>query len=204
MKKIKWILLMGVSMFLFSSLNVNAQKIKVTGDFAQLKGQTSLNVEYVYDNLKVGKKTEDEYTKGKVADYNKDEPGKGDKWLINWANDRVDHYQPKFEELMNKYLSEKGIKVGADPMAKYTVILKTQMIEPGYNVGVMRMSASINVAISFVESANKSVDISLVTMTGVPGADVWGYDFDVAQRIGEAYAKCGKELAKTMLKKGLQ
>jgi uncharacterized lipoprotein YajG len=204
MKKFKWILLMGVSMFLFSSLNVNAQKIKVTGDFTQLKGQTSLNVEYVYDNLKVGKKSEDEYTKGKVADYNKDEPGKGDTWLINWKNDRINHYQPKFEELMNKYLNEKGIKVGADPNAKYTVSVRTLMIEPGYNVGVMRMSASIDVDISFVETTDKSADIATVNMTKVPGADVWGYDFDVAQRISEAYAKCGKELAKVMLKKGLQ
>jgi hypothetical protein len=203
MKKFKWILLMGVSMFLFSSVKVDAQKIKVTGDFAQLKGQTSLNVEYVYDNLKVGKKTEEEYIKGKVADYNADEPGKGDTWLVNWKNDREDHFKPKFEELMNKYLSEKGIKVGDDPTAKYSVIVKTLMIEPGFNAGVMRVSASIDVDISFVETNNKSTDLANVSMLKVPGSDVWGYDFDVAARIGESYAKCGKELAKVMLKKGL-
>jgi len=203
MKKFKWILLMGVSMFLFSSVKVDAQKIKVTGDFAQLKGQTSLNVEYVYDNLKVGKKTEEEYIKGKVADYNADEPGKGDTWLVNWKNDREDHFKPKFEELMNKYLGEKGIKVGDDPAAKYSVIVKTHMIEPGFNAGVMRVSASIDVDISFVETTNKSTDLANVSMLKVPGSDVWGYDFDVAQRISEAYAKCGKELAKVMLKKGL-
>ena len=205
MKKFKWILLMGVSMFLFSSLKVNAQSIKLEkGDFTQLKGQTTLNVEYVYDNLIVGKKSEDDYIKEKVAEYNKDEPGKGDRWQINWKKDRTNRYEPKFEELMNKYLNENNIKVGADATAKYTVIIKTLVIEPGFNVGVMRRPASINVEISFVETSNKSVDIAKVTMIRVPGSDVFGYDFDVAQRISESYAKCGKELAKLIIKKGLK
>jgi hypothetical protein len=205
MKRMKWILLMGISLFLFSSLQVNAQKVKLeSGDFALLKGQKALNVECVYDNLKVGKKSEDEYIKTKVAEYNKDEAGKGDRWLTNWKNDRQNRYQPKFENLMNEYLSEKGIKVGTDKNAKYTVIVKTTMIEPGFNVGVWREDANINVEILFVETANKTNVLAKVTMEKVPGRTYGGYDFDMGQRIEEAYAKCGKELAKLMLKKGLK
>lgn len=59
MKKFKLILLIGVSLFIFSFLNVNAQKVKLeTGDFTQLKGQTVLNVEYIYDNMTVCNKSE--------------------------------------------------------------------------------------------------------------------------------------------------
>jgi len=201
----KWIFVMGISLFLFSSLKVNAQKVKLeSGDFALLKGQTLVNIECIFDNLNVGKKTEDEYIKTKVAEYNKDEPGKGDKWLTNWKGDRSKRYAPKFEELMNEYLKEKGIKAGSALTAKYTVILKTTMIEPGFNVGIWREDANINVEILFVETANKSNVLAKVTMEKVPGRTYGGYDFDTGQRIEEAYAKCGKELAKLMLKKGLK
>lgn len=204
MKNFKWILIC-FSLVFFLSANVKAQKVKLlSGDFSQLKGQTALNVDYIYDNLKVGKKAEDEYIKGKVADYNKDEPGKGDKWLTNWKNDRATRYQPKFEELMNEYLKEKGIKVAASKGAKYSVVLKTLMIEPGFNIGIMRQDANINVEISLVETGNPSVILAKVTMDNVPGRSYGGYDFDMGVRIEEAYAKCGKELGKLILKKGLK
>ncbi|MEI7662906.1 MAG: hypothetical protein WCK34_11925 [Bacteroidota bacterium] len=205
MKKLTLLLLVGLGMVLFASLEVSAQKIKLeSGNFTALKGQTNLNIEYVYDNLSVGKKSEDEYIKGKVSDYNAKEPGKGDKWLTSWKNDRPRRYQPKFEELMDKYLSSKGIKVGAFANAKYTVIVKTTMIEPGWNVGVMRRPALINVTVSVVETANRANEIAKVTIEKSPGAGAWGYDFDTGLRIQEAYAKCGKELAKLMIKKGLK
>ena len=89
MKKIKWIVLMGVSIFLFTSLNVNAQKVKLLmGNFSQLKGQTLLNLEYVYDNLIVGKITEEEYITKKVTEYNNKTHGRGDNWLKSWKSDR--------------------------------------------------------------------------------------------------------------------
>jgi hypothetical protein len=38
----------------------------------------------------------------------------------------------------------------------------------------------------------------------VPGRGAFGGDFDTEYRIGEAYAKCGKELAEIIYKKGLK
>lgn len=205
MKKLTWVLSLAAVFMLLSFFKVNAQKVKLeTGDFSQLKGQTVLNVEYTYDNLKVGKKDENVYIKEKVADYNKDEPGKGDKWLTNWKNDRSTRYQPKFEGLMNEYMVEKGIKVGADNKAKYTITVKTLMIEPGFNIGIMRQDAFINVEITLAETANPSGILAKVTMDNVPGRTFGGYDFDTGVRIEEAYAKCGKELAKLILKKAFK
>ena len=52
MKKILSLVVVG----LFSIGLVSAQKVKVLkGDLAFLKGQSKLNVEYVYDGMKVGK-----------------------------------------------------------------------------------------------------------------------------------------------------
>ena len=74
MKKILSLVIVG----LFSIGLVSAQKVKVLkGDLAFLKGQSKLNVEYVYDGMKVGKKqTEEEYIKEKTTEANKKEAGK--------------------------------------------------------------------------------------------------------------------------------
>ena len=212
MNKLKWIFLMGVSMSLFLSLKMNAQswgkdreRVKmVLGDFIALKGQTTLNVEYVYDNLLVGDNPEKEYIKEKMAKYNKDEPGKGDKWLSSWKDDRTARYQPKFEEAMNKYLKKTGIKVGLDTNAKYTLILKTSMIEPGYNAAIVSEPAYINVEVLFVGTNNKSVDLAKARITKAPGSNYWGFDFTSGKRVEEAYERCGMLVAKLMLKNGLK
>lgn len=110
---------------------------------------------------------------------------------------------------MNKNLSEKGIKVGACKTAKYTVIIRTLNIWPGsYYIFDLSDNASndayLSVDIFFVETSNRSVDIAKVTMKRVPGDAMWSDESKVCVRISEAYAKCGKELAKLILKKGLK
>src|SRR5690606_1491496 len=82
--KIKIIILASFGVLIgFASF---AQKIKVTsGDLGFLKGQTTINVEYNYDNMGVGKfDKEEDYINQKVEDYNKKEAGRGDKWKESW------------------------------------------------------------------------------------------------------------------------
>jgi hypothetical protein len=174
------------------------QKIKqLSGSLPPLKGEKTLNIQYVYDGLHVGEMQESDYIKKKVTEYNSKEPGKGDKWKENWFNDRKTRYQPKFEELFNKYLEEIGMaaKEGATD-ARYTVIVKTIMIEPGFNVGVMRRPARIEVEMIIIETNKPEVKIAEFSVVNIPGADVMGYDFDSGLRISEAYAKLGKEFGK--------
>src|SRR6476646_7628284 len=106
-----------------------AQSMKLaSGNLDFLKGQKTINVVYTYDNVRVGKGTEQEYIDKKVTDYNKDKPGRGDEWLKNWKGDRASRYQPKFEELINKQLEKAGVKVGNFPNAPYTLVLRTVFI----------------------------------------------------------------------------
>ncbi len=171
-------------------------------DFAFLKGQKELNVEYDYSNLKVGKKDmmdEDEYTRQQVDKGNKKEAGKGDHWLELWKGGRKNHYQPKFEELCNKQLS--GLVVGEGKTgAQYTMILHTTMIEPGFNVGVMKQPAFCNYEISIVETANHSAVKTKWNLGNVMGSNMSGMDFDPAARIVECFAKGGKMIGKDISK----
>ena len=177
------------------SLPLSAQKLKLTeGNLDVLKGQTEINTEFTYDNLKVGKyDKEEDYIKDKTADYNKKEAGRGDSWAKAWKDDREARYEPKFMELF----SDKGdIKAVHKKTAKYTLIFKTSFIEPGFNVGVWRKNASMNGEVWIVETANPAKALAKISVDKAQGRVFGGFDFDTGVRIAEAYADAGKALAK--------
>lgn len=176
------------------SVSTHAQKIKLTeGDLSPLKGQTAVNVEFAYDHMSVGKKDEAEYIKAKTEEYNKKEPGKGDAWAKSWTNDREARFEPGFRQLFTEY---SGMSVDGKKNAKYTLIVHTTSTEPGFNVGVMRKNAQIDVEVLLVETADKSKVLAKMIIDNIPGRDAVGADFDTGQRIAEAYEKCGKSLGK--------
>lgn len=178
--------------FLLVSYTVFAQKVKlVQGSLKPLKGQTTIKTTFTYDNMIVGKEyTEEAYIKRKKEDYDKKEPGRGDKWEQAWHADRKDRFEPQFNELFEKHASMSTNAV--DP--KYTLIFHTSRTEPGWNVGVMRAAARIDGEVFIVETANPTNIIAKLTVVNAPGRDVTGYDFDTGLRLQEAYAKSGKEI----------
>ena len=183
---------------------VSAQKISVLdGSLSAIKGEKKFNIEYDYSDMGVGKyDREEDYVKRKVMEYNEKEPGRGDRWHEMWVNDRNDRFHDKFEQLINKYLAEKGMNVSNNhDDAKYTFILHTIFTEPGFNVGVARRPALIDVELSVVENANPDNVVLKILSRKNPGTAMWGNDYDTGQRLAESYAKCGKELGKYFIKK---
>ena len=195
MKKLTTLFFTVILTFLFTG--VSAQKIKVeSGSFDVLKGQETVAVEYTYDNMAVGKyKNEQDYIDKKVEEYNKKEPGTGDTWKEAWVADREARFHPRFEEEFNNMMDGKktGLRIG-EP-SDYTMVVNTTFTEPGYNIGISRMDASINLEIDLVETANPDNVVAKMTVKGAPGRGVMGYDFDTGFRLQEAYAKAGKEVA---------
>ena len=186
---------------------VQAQKIKVTkGDLNFLTGQATILLEYDYSDMAVGKfDKEEDYIAKKVPEYNEMEAGKGDKWAENWVADRDVRFHPKFEELINNYTSKANCNFAqTNSDALYTLILKTTFTEPGFNIGVVRKDAMINVEVKFVETANPENILAIITMTNVPGRGAMGNDYDTGFRISEAYAKCGKSLGAFLVKKAFK
>jgi len=204
MKQLK---LLVAAFLVLGATNIQAQKIKVLeGDITFLKGETNVMVEYDYSQMSVGKfDKEADYVAKKVEEYNKKEAGKGDAWAQSWVNDRETRFQPKFETLLNEYTSKANCKFDpTNTSAKYTMILKTTSTEPGYNIGISRKDAMINVEVIFVETANKENKLAVVEMLYNPGTTFTGYDYDTGLRIAEAYAKCGKSLGAFLSKKAFK
>jgi hypothetical protein len=206
MQKIKIKLLLA-AVSLLSVSGLHAQKVKLeSGALDFLKGATSVNVEYAYDGLTVGKLAEPVYIEKKVTEMNAKAAGKGDQWLESWKRDRAARYQPKFEELLNKQFTERKVdlKVGADAAAKYTLILKTTLIEPGWNIAISRHDAEVSATAVFVETQNRATELAVITIDRAPGRGGNGYDFDSGFRVQEGYAKAGKELGAFICKKALK
>ncbi|WP_343667551.1 hypothetical protein [Chitinophaga sp.] len=198
MKKIPK-LLMAVAMFVMPMI-VNAQKLKVIeGDLSLLKGTYKLNTEFDYEHVGVGSYAdENDYIARKTEDYNKKEPGRGDKWAKAWKNDRPQRFEPKFNQLFTEY---SGMTAGKFPKAKYTLIFKTTFIEPGYNVGVVRKNARLNGEAWIVETGDHNKVIAKIKIDKAPGRVYGGFDFDTGLRIQESYAAAGKALGKKIKKK---
>lgn len=188
--KLKILLGMGLVIL---TLPLHAQKIKVTeGDIKTLKNESSINIEFTYNDMRVGKfKTEADYVAKKTEEYNKKEAGKGDTWAKSWVSDREERSEPKFVELFTD-----NSKMKEDKNATYTLIFNTSFTEPGFNIGVMRQNAYIDGEVTIVETKNRNNVIAKLTVSKSPGRDVMGVDFDTGWRISEAYAKAGKSLGK--------
>jgi hypothetical protein len=181
-----------------------AQRLNLkSGDTDVLVGQKVLNVEYDYSDFGVGKfATEKEYLDKKSAEYNAKEAGKGDAWRKAWVEDRKNRFEPKFEELFNKGMEGKGLAlIGGKGDSKYTLIVRTKFVEPGFNVGVMRKNAAVDFDLDIVETANKSKKVAEMSIDKVPGGIFGGFDFDTGARLAESYAKAGKVLANYLEKK---
>ena len=206
MKNLKIIICTLILGLLFST--THAQKISVTkGDLSLFKAITVLNVDYDFSEFGVGKfKTEEAYIEDKKTDYNEDEPGKGDKWEEDWHAGKESTYKRKFEELFNLIMLSKKSEmlIGSNPDADYTLILKTTFMEPGYNIGISRKDASINVEAILVKTDDQTNPLVIIKMDKVPGHGLFTGDYDVEHRIGQAYSQAGDKLASYIWKKAMK
>ncbi|MFH1160217.1 MAG: hypothetical protein V1733_04630 [bacterium] len=189
------LLLAGTSGFLFG------QKIK-SGSLSSLKGQLVVNLQYDYTGMTVGKyENEADYIAKRTADLNKKEAGSGDTWAQAWVNDRTSRFHPMFLNNFNKAANGCGLtgKEGASD-ATYTLIIHTTFTEPGFNVGVTRQNAYINMEVDLVETANPSNILCKIDYPKIQSVNMMGYDFDTGSRIQSCYDRAGDNIAKIICK----
>lgn len=194
-----------VLLLLMISSSAMAQKIKFkSGDLKFLKGETELNVEFDYSELKLLKEnyTEEEYVQKRSKDLNDKTRGNGDLWKKKWEGSKETIWNVKFLEIMNTVLrkEKKDVLVQENlANAKYTLIVKAVWIYPGWDAGIMKQPAKVTTELTFVETADKSKVLAKIDSKEAPG-DQWGSNFSNESRIGEGFAKTAKTLAKVIVK----
>lgn len=162
----------------------NAKAVTLTqGDAKVISGQTSINIEFNFDHVGVGKyPDEKEYLAKKKPDY-----------VTAWYQDRKNRHEPKFVESFCK-----DSRLSANPNATYTLIFATTYIEPGYNVGVRSSQGYISATADIIETANRAHKLASFSLTKVYGAynEFKDYGADNAYRVEIAYIEAGHQLAK--------
>ena len=190
--------------FFFASGILFGQKL-VTGHLHILKGQTTVNIQYDYSDMGVGKfKNEDDYVADRTADMNKHSDGSGDKWASKWVSNRASMFQPKFETAFNAELYKYGLiaKEGVED-AKYTLIVHTTYTEPGYNVGVSSERAHIDVVVTLVETAARNVPLAVIDMPKMKNEGKmfhYGAAYDTGLRVSTCYERAGEVLGEFLVK----
>ncbi|MBU2916021.1 MULTISPECIES: hypothetical protein [Reichenbachiella] len=190
-----------VAFFVLFAFAGYSQKLKVTsGKLKALSAYKSYNMEYTYhEDLKIGKKSEEEYLSEKQTDKNEKEAGSGDAWVAAWhENKEGGKFFEKFETLFNDVLSGDGVTASRDNEgADCTLKLEVYFLDPGYHIGISSKPAYVSMTATFVADGQ---EIAVVDLSKAPGQGAGGYDFDAAYRISESFAKTGKTLGKELSK----
>lgn len=192
------------ALFLISGV-ISAQDMNVVqGNFAFLKDQKEINIEFDYSNFTMMKenKPEAQYVEEHKADLDKKAKGNGNIWQKKWIAAKEQIWTPKFLEIGNIVFSKAGKEINFQEglNTPYTLIVKTVWIYPGWDAGIMKQEAKVTTNLKFVDSADKSKVLLEINSEEAPG-DQWGSTFSNESRIGEGYAKTAKSLSKMIIKK---
>src|SRR5690606_617827 len=130
------------------------------------------------------------------ADKGKEE---AEKWLADWEKSKITDIVNKFIATFNKNCD---LHASKDAEAKYTVIVETTWIYPGWFAGVMEQPAKVSTVLKFVETVNPGNVLAVINSQNAPGDNFVGVANN-NDRIAEGYAKTGKSLA-GLVKKGMK
>lgn len=191
MKTIKAYLI--VAALLVMSFSSYAQEVDITkGDLSSLKGETTINIELTYEKMGVGDfNKEADYIKKRIEELNSKEPGSGDKWAIEWEEQKKNYFGDKF---ILGFTKQNKMTYSKD--AKYTLIFNTKALEPGYQVGVSKRNAGVDGNVTLVETAKRDKKMAVLYVERAPETKWRGAAFDAKSRIGDAYFMNGQKVGK--------
>ena len=191
MKTIK--ICLTISFILISLFTAFAQEVDLTrGDLSILKGETSINFEFTYEKMAVGDfNKEADYIKKRIEELNTIEPGTGDKWAVEWEEQKKNYFGDKF---MLGFTKQNKLTYSKE--AKYTLIFNTKALEPGYQVGISKRNAGVDGTVTLVETAKRDKKLAVLFVERAPETKWRGAAFDAKSRIGDAYFMDGQKVGK--------
>ncbi|AZB00506.1 hypothetical protein EG359_13155 [Chryseobacterium joostei] len=175
----------------------------VSGGFEVLKDQTEVKVELTFEDVLFMKEniTETQYLENRKKQV-LDNPKRGEKawnmWITEWERYKKEEYINYFTKGLNK--TYKDILFKKDSSAKYTLLLETKWIFPGWHAGLTMMTAEINGTVKLVETNNHSVVLAEVELNKF---DRFVNNDEVVMeygRIAGAYESAGRYLGKKIKK----
>jgi hypothetical protein len=181
----------------------SAQEMDVaSGSLLALRGETQLNLIFRYDSMTIGADGLSDlwYQEKRAYDLDMREPNSGREWRKLWVDNRQSAYEPAF---LRAYLSLKPkLVAGHFPNARYTAIIHTTQLEPGWTAVVAGHAASIDGDIRIVATADTATTICLVHFQKA-ASQTKNFEINPAPRIARAYAIAGYRFGK-LVKRGVR
>lgn len=182
-----------IASFLLAGTFCFAQEVDLTkGSLSFLKGETSINFEFTYEKMAVGDfSKEADYIKKRTEELNAKESESGDKWLVEWEDQKKNYFGDKF---MLGFFKLYELKY--DKAAKYTLIFNTKALEPGYQVGISKKNAGVDGTLTLIETGKPEKKLAVLFIERKPETKWRGAAFDAKSRIGDAYYVDGQAVGK--------
>ena len=178
-------------------------KMKITaGSLIALKDQTEVNVEVKFENVLFMKEniTEAQYLENRKKQV-LENPKRGEeawtKWIGQWEIYKRE-YVDYFAKGLNK--TYKNISFKKDPSAKYTLLVETAWVFPGWHAGLTAMTAEITGKIKLIETDNPSkvvAEVELNKFDKFVKNDEFVMEYG---RIASAYESAGRYLGREIKK----
>ncbi|REC63309.1 hypothetical protein DRF65_06550 [Chryseobacterium pennae] len=176
------------------------EKMKlVSGDFEVLREQADVNVEVKFEDVLFMKEniTEAQYLENRKKQV-MDNPKRGESAWNEWIGEWEKYKKENYVERLLKGLNASGKKeiFKKDSSAKYTLILNTKWVFPGWHAGLIAMPTEMSGNIQLVETNNPSVVLATVELNKYDrfsGMDVTVMEYG---RLAAAYESIGKVLSR--------
>jgi len=153
----------------------------ISGQLDSLKGAKVVNIEFRYNNSRVGEMSELDYINKKVTEQNTQRAGKGDEWLVDW-NERKIISETKMINSLNKYIKKADLTFQKDnKSAKYTLIANTDSMEPGWDIFMTGTPSTVNFNLVFMETQNNK-EFAAMSCWGIGKGGVLPSAFEFAGR----------------------
>ena len=184
------------------AMNLKGQDIRLqSGDLQPLKQEKKINLIYSFDKMAIGElKSEAEYIARKIKEHNDQEPGKGDKWVIEWHDNKTLLFERSFELSLNTCLKKYDVVAEQNEQsAKYTIRINTIFLEPGWSGwAVAHKNSEILLEITIYKTQDKEKTIGKISLHSYGKAG--DYSSTSGIRISSAYESAGKILGKYLCK----
>ena len=191
----------GISQSVKSVVDVPKQEIRIlSGNPEYYKKAGTFHILFDYSDLIIGGYADEKAFIKYMREDAELRKKNANKWEEKWFSDRKNVFEPKFLELFNKYAGSKIKLSQEDKGHNFLLVLHTQFIEIGFIRNFQKSPTYIN-AMAIISDKNGTKEPLVISMKYVIGSEVMDSFSEDYRRIEEAYAKCGKELARYMSKK---
>ena len=168
-----------------------------------IKKEDSFKLVFDYTHMKVDTfSSEDDFIETTVRKYNLKEPSRGDKWKKEWFSDRTNVFIPRFDLLFSKHTKNKISYSTTNNNSEYVLVIHTTRTSLGFGnhliYSTIVWAAECDFDIYVYKSENLKEPLLVGTIEHVKGADCGGYYYETGVRIGESYARLGRELGKNL------